>query len=52
MQAVNYFCKTLHLRCFSFFNRVSLHARLNSCYKAWSYKEKNHKMVKAYRESV
>ena len=26
-----------------FFNWDSLHARLNSHYKAWSYKKKNHK---------
>ena len=37
---------------FSFsLNWYSLHARLNSHYEAWSYKEKKHKKVKAYRKS-
>ena len=35
-----------------FFNWDSLHARLNSHYEAWSYKEKQHKKIKAYRKSV
>ena len=30
----------------------SLHARLNSHYKAWSYKKKKHKKIKVYRKSV
>ena len=30
----------------------SLHARLNSHYKAWSYKKKKHKKIRAYRKSV
>ena len=30
----------------------SLRARLNSHYKAWSYKKKKHKKIKAYRKSV
>ena len=30
-----------------FFNWDSLHARLNSHYKAWSYKKKKHKKIKA-----
>ena len=30
----------------------SLHARLNSHYKAWSYKKKKHKKIKAYRKSL
>ena len=34
------------------FNWGSLHARLNSHYKAWSYKKKKHKKIKAYRKSV
>ena len=34
-----------------FFNWYSLHARLNSHYEAWSYKEKKHKKVKAYMKS-
>ena len=33
-----------------FFN--SLHARLSSHYKAWSYKKKNHKKIRAHRKSV
>ena len=36
----------------SFFNWDSLHARLNSHCKAWSYKKKKHKKIKAYRKSV
>ena len=36
---------------FFFFNWNSFHARLNSYYKAWSYKKKKHK-IKAYRKSV
>ena len=35
-----------------FFNWDSLHARLNSCCKAWSYKKKKHKKIKAYRKSL
>ena len=35
-----------------FFNWDSLHARLNSHYKAWSYKKKKHKKIKAHRKSV
>ena len=36
----------------SFFcNWDSLHARLNSDYKPWSYKKKKHKKIKAYRKS-
>ena len=35
-----------------FFNCASLHARLNSHYKAQSYKKKKHKKIKAYRKSV
>ena len=30
----------------------SLHARLNSHFKAWSYKKKKHKKITAYRKSV
>ena len=37
---------------FSFFNWDPLHARLNSKYKAWSYKKNMHKKIKAYRKSV
>ena len=32
-----------------FFNWDSLHARLNSHYKVWSCKKKEHKKIKAYR---
>ena len=28
----------------------SLYARLNSHYKAWNYKKKKHKKIKAYRK--
>ena len=35
-----------------FFNWDSLHARLNSHYKAWRYKKKKHKKIKAYRKSL
>ena len=37
---------------FSFFNWESLHARLNSHYKAWSYKKKSTKKITGYRKSV
>ena len=30
----------------------SLHARLNKHCKAWKYKKKKHKKIKAYRKSV
>ena len=29
----------------------SLHARINSHYRAWSYKKKKYKKIKAYRKS-
>ena len=35
-----------------FFNWDSFHARLTSRYKAWSYKKKEHKKIKAYRKSL
>ena len=35
-----------------FLNWDSLHPRLNSHYEAWSYKEKKHKKITAYRKSV
>ena len=35
-----------------FFYWDSLHAKLNSHYKAWSYMKKKHKKIKAYRKSV
>ena len=34
------------------FNWYSLHAKLNSNYKAWSYKKKKKKQIKAYRKSL
>ena len=34
------------------FNWDSLHTRLNSHYKAWSYKKKEHKKIKAYRKPL
>ena len=30
----------------------SLHASLNSHYKAWSYEKKKHKKIKAHRKSL
>ena len=38
--------------CYFFFNWDSLHPRLNSHYKAWSYKKKKDKKIKAYRKSL
>ena len=35
-----------------YFNWDSLRARLNNCYKTWSYKNKKHEKIKAYRKSV
>ena len=35
-----------------FFNWDSLHARLNSHYKAWSYKKRSTKKMTGYRKSV
>ena len=35
-----------------FFNWYSLHARLNNHYKAWSYKKRKPKKVKAYRKPI
>ena len=37
---------------FIFLTWESLHARLNSHYRVWSYKKKEHKMIKAYRKSL
>ena len=36
----------------AFLNLDSLHARLNSHYKAWIYEKKKHKKIKAYRKSL
>ena len=33
-------------------NWDSLHAKLNSHYKAWSYRKRKHKKIKAYRQSL
>ena len=41
-----------HQVIFFFLNWDSLHARLNSHYKAWSYKKKKHKKIKAHKKSV
>ena len=35
-----------------FFNWDLLHARLNSHYKEWSYKKKEHIKIEKYRKSV
>ena len=35
-----------------FFNWDSLHASLNCHWKAWIYKKKKHKKIKAYRKSL
>ena len=35
-----------------FFRWDSLHARLNSHYKPWSYRKKKHEDIKAYRKSL
>ena len=35
-----------------FFNWNSLHKRVNSHYKAWSYKKKEHKKITAYRKPL
>ena len=37
---------------FYIYNWDSLHARLSSHYKAWSYKKKKHKKIKAHRKYV
>ena len=37
---------------FFLLNWDSLNARLNSHYKAWSYKKKKHNMIKGYRKRV
>ena len=35
-----------------YINSSCLHTRLNNYYKAWNYKKKKHKKIKAYRKSV
>ena len=35
-----------------FLNCDSLHARLNSHYKTWSFKKREHKKIKAYMKSL
>ena len=46
-----FFLCYLHFYNFSF-NWDSLHARLHSHYKAWSYKKKKHKNIRVHREST
>ena len=46
------FCLQLIWSEFSFFNWNSLHARPNSHYKIWSYKEKKKEKTKGYKKSV
>ena len=41
-----------HIFFIFFFNWDSLHARLISHYKTWSYKNKKYKKIKVYRKSV
>ena len=41
-----------YLFVFFFFNWDSPHARLNSHYKAWSYKKESTKKITGYRKSV
>ena len=36
----------------AFFNWDSFHARSNNHYKAWCYKKKKNKKIKAYRKPV
>ena len=42
-------CLNLEIFCF---NLDSLHTRLNSHYKTWSYKKKKQKKIKAYSKSL
>ena len=42
----------IHIYKFLSFNWDLLHAKLNSHYKAWSYKKKKHKKIKAYKKSL
>ena len=55
MRHLNIACllfKYVDLTVEAFFNWNSLHARLNSHYKAWSYKKKKHKENKAYSKPL
>ena len=47
-----FYCKMIFFISLFFFKLGSLHARLNSHYKAWSYKKKKHKKITSYRKSV
>ena len=38
--------------CCLYFTWDSFHARLKGQFKAWSYKKKKHKKIKAYRKSL
>ena len=44
--------KLMKIVAISFFNWDSLHARVNSHYKTWSNKKKNHKKITTQRKSV
>ena len=44
--------KMLGLTFFLLFNWDSLHAGLNSHYKAWSYKKRSTKKITGYKKSV
>ena len=46
------FINNFHDTVLFFLNWDSLHARLNSHYRAWNYKKKRHKKIKAYRKSL
>ena len=49
---INFLISPLVSGLFFFLNWDSLYARLNSHYKAWSYKKKKGKKIKAYRKSL
>ena len=46
----NHSTEFFFIECQVYFIGGSLHARLNSHYKAWSYKKKKRKNIKAYRK--
>ena len=46
------FILVFRMNFFYFLNWDSLHARLNSHYKAWNYKKKKHRKIKSYKKSV
>ena len=47
-----YYCYFYHYCYYFLFNWDSLHVRLNSHNKTWSYKKKRHKKIKAHRKSL